>query len=58
MKNTIINLYQREYFTFYLVVFTLDLLVTFLTKIPILTLTICGIMLTLSTVNLLKKFKK
>jgi len=58
MKNTIINLYQRDYFTFYIVIYTLDILIMFITKIPILTLTIVGIMLTLSSVQILKKFKK
>jgi len=58
MKQAILNLYQRQYLTFYVLVFFADMLISVLTKIPILTLIILAIIFTLSAVELLKKFKK
>lgn len=58
MKNVIFNLYHREYLTFYLVAWLLDLLSIWLFKIPLITLLICFTMLIISTANILKRFKK
>lgn len=58
MKQAILNLYQRQYLTFYVLVFFADLIISFVTKIPILTLLIIATIFTLSAVDLLKKFKK
>lgn len=58
MKKTILNLYQRDYFTFYLVVFLLDTISLVLTKIPVLTIAIMFIVMTLLITQLLSKFKK
>lgn len=58
MKKTLYNLYQRDYFTFYLIAFAIDLLSVFLFKLPLATLLIFGIVLIFATVDILKKFKK
>lgn len=58
MKNVILNLYNRDYFTFYIVCLLTDMLSVFLFKLPIVSLFIVFTMLILSTLTLAKKFKK
>jgi len=58
MKNAILNLYNRDYFTFYLIIFALDTVLLALFKLPLLFLLIAGIQITLALVNILKRYKK
>ena len=58
MKQAIINLYNRDYLTFYVIAITFDIISFQIFHIPIVTILILVTMLTLSTVNILRKFKK
>jgi len=58
MKQTILNLYNRDYFTFYLLISFLDTILLMIFKIPLLTLAILSFVTVLSLVSILKKFKK
>ena len=58
MKNVLINLYQRDYITFYLLVWVLDLFFTFIFKFPIITVTLCFIQIIFALTAIFKRFKK
>lgn len=58
MKTAIFNLYQRDYFIFYILLTIGDFLFFSIFKIPILLILVCGIMVVLSSAQILKKFKK
>lgn len=58
MKNTIINLYNRDYLTFYLIIFAFDLISYALFHFPLFLFIIVTIQITLTLTNLLRKFKK
>lgn len=58
MKNTILNLYQRDYFTFFLVAYFLDVISIFIFKIPIIFLAIAFTQIIIAGTLILKKFKK
>jgi len=58
MKNAILNLYQRDYFTFFLVAYFLDVISIMIFKFPIIFLLIALTQIIISLVMILKRFKK
>lgn len=58
MKKVILNLYQRDYLTFFLIAYFLDVISLMIFKFPIIFLAIALTQITISTVMIFKRYKK
>jgi len=58
MKNVLLNLYNRGFFTFYIILITTDMLSVFIFRIPLITLAVAFLLLIFASLDIAKKFKK